>query len=87
MAGEVARDPCEDCQEVCFECANGSLRYIPSVHVGRDKLEIFSPLILHRLPVFFAALIVQDLEVHEELSVFEALHDDILDFQTAGVLP
>jgi hypothetical protein len=50
------------------------------VHVGRNKLVSYSPLLLHQMFVLFVALVVQDLEVHKEVSVLEALYDDVVGF-------
>ena len=31
-------DPSKDSQEVCFECQDGPLGSVPTVHIGRDEL-------------------------------------------------
>ena len=57
------------------------------MHVRGDKLVSYSLLLLCWLLVLFATFIVHYPEVHEKVSVLEMLHDDVVAFQTIGVLP
>ena len=60
-----------------LEGADSPLCVYP-VHVGRDALVSHLPFFSHQFYVFLAALIVWDLEIHEEIIVLQSSYDDVV---------
>ena len=61
-----------------LECADGALRSIPAVHVGRDELELGFPLEGESFLAHDAGFIVQDLEVDGKATHCQPCHDGIV---------
>ena len=59
--GEVIVDAREDGKEVSFNIVDGTFRYIASMYIWQDKLEIAVPLINDGAAILGAIFIVKDL--------------------------
>ena len=68
MEGEVFVDTAEACNEVIFECADGTLSCILVVHAGRDELEVYI-CIGHKIFQHFRKFIVKALQFWVKSSV------------------
>jgi hypothetical protein len=71
-------DPCQDCQEVVVEGANGALRPITAMHVQGDELEFGVPLEGDGFFVCQASFVIQDLEINGETAGGQAGHDQVV---------
>jgi hypothetical protein len=70
--------PCQDCQEVVLEGANGALRPITAMHVRGDELEFGVPLEGDGFFVCQAGFVIQDLEIKGETVGGQAGHDRVV---------
>ena len=57
---------------------NGAFSGVPTVDIRRNQLEFHSPIGRDGLFVGFAGLIVQNLQVHDQLAILEALYDGVV---------
>ena len=64
---------------------DGSFCRVPPVYVGRDKLVSYVSLFFHQLLVLLTALIVGDLEIHEEILVLQFLYYDGVGFRAVHI--
>jgi hypothetical protein len=71
-------DPCQDCQEVVLEGANGALRTITTMHIRGDELEFGVPLEGDGFFVRHAGFVIQDLEINGETSGGQAGRDRVV---------
>ncbi len=70
-----------------LECANGPLRLIAAVHVGRDELKLGVPLEGDGFLMSGAGFIVQDFEVNSEATGRQPCHDGIVGGNVVAVIP
>jgi len=71
-------NPCQDCQEVVLEGANGALCLITVMHVRGDELECGVPLEGDGFFVRRAGFVIQDMEINGETSGSQAGHDRVV---------
>lgn len=85
VARESLVDTSQDGDEVGFECPNCSFGFVASVHVGRYFLEFAFPDFGDVVEEVGTDFVVHELHVDRKAATFEAIHEDIVCWDTMSV--